>query len=82
MHANYTKRVDKAQGRRCLDADDLEALVEATEGVVEVLPPGIKAQEMVVDQVAADLEEVKEIVWMTTRMFFSIIAGSIMLGKR
>lgn len=26
--------------RKCLDADDLEALVEATDGIVEIIPQG------------------------------------------
>lgn len=38
------KRVEEAQGmvliRKCLDADDLEALVEATDGIVEIIPQG------------------------------------------
>jgi hypothetical protein len=44
-YANYTNRVEDVNGmvpmRRCLEAQDLEELVEATDGIIAILPAGV-----------------------------------------
>lgn len=79
-YANYAKRVEGAQGMvpmcRCLDDDDLEALAEATEGAVEVLPLGMGAHERVLNRWQLILKErvsAKERLWKMMRILFRTV---------